>query len=111
MSPEAAACDNALLDTLAAMPGVSQRIEHRVRQDFGGASADAVLNRLAAIDLPLQESEDGRERVQAAIVLPARGRYSVLERQIELAEVDWRDVLVAARLGDDDWREQLQTRL
>ena len=101
----------ALLDTLAAMPRVSQRIEHRVRQDFGGASAEAVLNRLAAIDLPLLESEDGRERVQAAIVLLARGRRSAFEQQVALAEVDWRDVLVAAGLGNDDWREQLQTRL
>jgi hypothetical protein len=101
----------ALLDTLAAMPGVSQRIEQRVRRDFDAASAEAVLNRLATMGPPLLESEDGRERVQAAIVLLAGGRYSVFEQQAALAEVDWRDVLLAAGLGDEDWREQLQTRL
>jgi hypothetical protein len=62
---------------------------------------------LQTVDLPLAHSEDERERIQAAVVLAARGRWSAFEQLAELAETDWRDVLVAAGLADEDWRTRL----
>jgi hypothetical protein len=92
-------------------PGVTQRVEQRFRSDFDGGSIEPALARLADLDLPLVDSADERERIQAAIVLAARGRWSAFEQLAELAEVDWRDVLVAAGLADEDWRTRLIDKL
>ena len=106
--PERNACGDSL-DVIE--PHVSQRVEQRVRADFERDSIDPVLARLTALDLPLIDSADGRERIQAAVVLAARGRWSAFEQLAELAEVDWRDALVAAGLADEDWRERLDEQL
>jgi hypothetical protein len=90
---------------------VSERVERRVRRDFEPGTADAVLARLAALQLAGAVSDAGRERVQAAVVLGAGGRFAAFERQAALAETDWRDVLVAAALADDDWRARLDVEL
>jgi len=90
---------------------VSQRVEQRVRSDFERGSIDPALARLAALELPLVDSAAGRERIQAAVVLAARGRWSAFEQLAALAEVDWRDVLVAAGLANDDWRARLDDQL
>jgi hypothetical protein len=82
-----------------------------VRSDFDSTSVEVVLNRLTELDLPFIESDEGRERVQAAIVLIARGRYEDFERAAALAETDWRDVLVAAGLANGDWPERLDDKL
>jgi hypothetical protein len=80
-----------------------------VRRDFG-AAADAVLARLASLDPPLA-GKQSRERIQAAIVLLAGGDPAELERAAALAEIDWRDVLVAAGLAHEDWPERLDAEL
>jgi hypothetical protein len=50
------------------------------------------------------DSDDaGRERIQAAVLIVAAGRLDRLERQALEVSVDWRDVLMAADLGFDDW--------
>jgi len=90
---------------------ISQRVESRVRDDFDGETADLVLSHLAALDLPLVDNEGTRERVHAAIVLLAQGRYAAFTQSAALAETDWRDVLVAARLADQDWQERLDEQL
>jgi hypothetical protein len=92
-------------------PQVSHRVEQRVRSDFERGSIDPVLARLAALDLPLVDSTDGRERIQAAIVLAAHGQWSAFEQLADLAEVDWRDVLVSAGLADEDWQARLVEQL
>jgi hypothetical protein len=100
------------MDRLDVMePHVTQRVQQRVRTDFERGSIDPVLARLTALDLPRVDSADGRERIQAAVVLAARGRWSEFEQLAELAEVDWRDVLVAAELADEDWRTRLDEQL
>jgi hypothetical protein len=86
-------------------------VEQRVRTDFELGSIDEVLARLANLNLPLAESCDGRERIQAAVVLAAGGRWSAFQELAALAEVDWRDVLVAAGLADTDWQTRLEEQL
>jgi hypothetical protein len=49
--------------------------------------------------------------VQAAIVLLAAGDWRALERAAKDAEIDWRDVLVAADLGYEDWPTRLDDML
>jgi hypothetical protein len=47
------------------------------------------------------------ERVQAAVVLAARGDEELLTEAVDLARADWRDVLVAAGLADGNWQHRL----
>jgi hypothetical protein len=51
------------------------------------------------------------ERIQAAVVICARGQVDRLSDACELAEQDWRDVLTGAGLADEDWRSRLETEL
>jgi hypothetical protein len=90
---------------------VSERLRAAVERDFDSASVAPVLKRLGELDLPLLETEEGRERVQAAIILIAEGRYADFERSASQAEKDWRDVLVAAGLANEDWPARLDARL
>ena len=92
------------------MAEVSARLEARIRRDFERGSADEVLRELAELDLRpwrIWDSPDGRERIQAALVVPAHGKYPDFERRLALARVDWRDALVAAGLANGDWRQKL----
>lgn len=91
-----------------------QRLERRLRRDFSDrGSADTALRQLA--ELPRRAGYDpevfASERVQAAIVLLARGDVLRLRQAIELAIRDWRDVLMAAGLADGDWPAQLDREL
>lgn len=90
---------------------VSPRLEARVRRDFEAGSVDLVLVRLAELDLPGIGSDVARERIHAAVVLLARGRWAAFEQQALLAQADWRDVLVSAGLADDDWPQRLDEQL
>jgi hypothetical protein len=54
---------------------------------------------------------DAEQRVQAAIVLAAGGDLARLRQMLDLATVDWRDLLVAAGLADRDWQQQLSIEL
>ncbi len=93
------------------MAKVSQRLHRRVQQDFGGDAAQ-VLAELEQIpeSLPLAEQQDP-ERIQAAIVLPSGGDLESFWELAELAHLDWRDLLVAAELSEQDWPRQLQAML
>lgn len=51
------------------------------------------------------------ERVQAAIVLWARGDLTKLRDACRLARQDWRDALVRGNLAHDDWRAKLDAEL
>ncbi|WP_256796449.1 hypothetical protein [Terrabacter sp. Ter38] len=86
------------------MTAVSSRLHHRIVRDFPQAgSAEEVVRLLA--------DASGSERVQAAIVLAARGDLAELRREVELAAVDWRDVLVNGGLAGDDWQSVLTSTL
>ena len=80
------------------------RVLARIRRDFPEpGSADAIINDLRALDTD--------ERVQAAIVLWARGNLSRFRDSLALARVDWRDVLVRGGLENDEWAKDLDAQL
>lgn len=81
------------------------RLTRRVHADFG-ADAELVLAALAELS-----AYASSERVQAAVVKLARGDLGRLDRQLQEARIDWRDVLVPAGLAHEDWPEQLDTYL
>lgn len=85
---------------------VSRRVAARIELDFPDGDAVAIAERLdAATGEPssLTGFETGSERVQAAILILAAGDIHRLIRECDDARRDWRDVLVAAGLGFDDW--------
>jgi hypothetical protein len=52
-----------------------------------------------------------RERVQAAMILASRGHWDRFKSMVDLLRLDWRDVLMAGGLGQDDWRAVLNAEL
>lgn len=77
---------------------VTPRLTRWVETEFG-AEAAFVLRQLAAFDV--EPSGQAPERLLAAIAIEARARG--LTSALELARIDWRDVLVVAGLGYEDW--------
>ena len=85
------------------MGHVTRRLARRIEHDFPQGVAD---------DVTLMVSGAAHsERVQAAIVLTAGGDTRELGRQIELAQIDWRDLLVNAVLAEEDWTSVLDQQL
>ena len=88
---------------------ISPRLERHVRETFDESVCDEALDRLKAIVDPL--GHDVSERVLAAVVLASNGDFDKFLEMAHLAEVDWRDVLVAAGLEYEDWETELTRRL
>jgi hypothetical protein len=96
------------------MADTQSRLERRIARDFPEpGSARGVLQLLA--ELPRQAGYDAEtlasERVQAAIILLADGSLQRLRQAVDLAAADWRDLLVAAGLANEDWPQRLNHEL
>lgn len=96
------------------MADTQSRLERRIRHDFPEpGSARGVIRLLA--DLPHRAGYDQQtlasERIQAAIILLADGNLRRLHEALDLAAADWRDLLVAAGLADEDWPGRLDREL
>jgi hypothetical protein len=86
----------------------TQRLVDKVRRDFSPTEAASVLELLDQLgNYGEQPDPDGRERVQAAIVLFADGDTRQFLQALALAQADWRDVLVAGGLAHEDWPNRL----
>lgn len=93
------------------MAPVTPRLERWVRAEFG-AAADAVLVLLAKVPdgVPGGRQQDP-ERLQAALVLSARGDVHRVASGVVTAATDWRDLLVGSGLADADWPARLDAEL
>jgi hypothetical protein len=86
------------------------RITRHVQVSFPRDTVEGILHRLDTWRLSYRTRER-RERLVAAVVLLADGDAPGIERAINLAERDWRDLLVAAGLAQADWETELTRRL
>ncbi|MDA8322945.1 MAG: hypothetical protein M0030_24495 [Actinomycetota bacterium] len=96
------------------MADTQSRLERRIARDFPEpGSAHGVLQLLA--ELPRHAGYDAEtlasERVQTAIILLAAGDIRRLRQALDLAMSDWRDVLVAAGLANENWPQRLDEEL
>jgi hypothetical protein len=86
------------------MAGMTRRLRERIQRDFPEPGS------AQQVSLLVSETSES-ERVQAAIVLWARGDLARVRDARRLAIEDWRDALVRAELADEDWRERLDAEL
>jgi hypothetical protein len=84
----------------------SERLIRRIRRDFNRGVDDEVIRRLTAL-----KPDDSSERLQAALVLGAAGKWNRFEQQLRRLERDWRDVLIVGGLADLDWPARLSAEL
>jgi hypothetical protein len=89
--------------------GVSGRLERYVRERFDPVLVEDVLVHL--LGLADSSGTPVVERIQAAAVVVADGDYALFTKALELARVDWRDLLIDAGLAHLDWREKLDDLL
>ncbi|SCG55363.1 hypothetical protein [Micromonospora inositola] len=92
------------------MPDISPRLRRRIKTDFP-QHADVVVNRLHSLDQLVADSRQDPERMFAAVVRLAQGRPDKLDRATRLAQDDWRDLLVGADFGTEDWPARLSAWL
>jgi hypothetical protein len=89
---------------------LTPRLRARIWRDFPASSAEIVLSHLQALPDSVYGGQ-GRERVQAAVVLASSGQQDRFMSQLRLLAIDWRDVLMAGGLGEDNWRSVLDAEL
>ncbi|MFE2595414.1 hypothetical protein ACFXCZ_02725 [Streptomyces sp. NPDC059396] len=93
---------------------ISVRLERRIRRDFPRPGSAAEVMRMLD-ELPDAAGYDAEyfasERVHAAVVLLAAGSSRRFHEAVRRAVTDWRDLLVAAGLGDESWPDRLQAEL
>ena len=84
---------------------VSQTIETNVRAAFSSQDASAVLPALTSMQQPPPTPEWAATRacVQIATLMLAKGDVELLRKTIKQSQVDWRDTLMAAGLGNANW--------
>jgi hypothetical protein len=84
----------------------TDRLIRRIRRDFGRGTDDEVIRRLTAL-----AADYSSERIQAALVLGAGGKWHRFELQLRRLQRDWRDVLVVGGLAGEDWPARLEAAL
>lgn len=90
---------------------VSQLVANEVRRRFPPESVDFVLDKFRSTRLGYVEQpgfEGDRDRIQFAILKQAAGDPRHIEPLLALAVTDWRDLLIATGLADEDWPEVLR---
>jgi hypothetical protein len=97
-----------------AVAGISERVQARVKVDFPDHTDQVVesLSRLAGGTFPGEAPESANtERIQLAALLLAQGHLRRLDGAVALGLTDWRDLLVAADLANEDWRDRVDVEL
>ena len=89
------------------MVQISGRVRRRLVADFG-PRGDAMADRIELViaSAPMAERQDP-ERLHAAVVLASGGTLEGFESQLELASIDWRDLLMNAGLAHLDYPARL----
>ncbi|MHC5038869.1 MAG: hypothetical protein ACYTHM_16285 [Planctomycetota bacterium] len=75
----------------------SEEIRAEVESRFSREASARVLKIFAESEFPLVA--DNGDRILRAILHLAEGDVGELEKQVALAKIDWRDVLVSAGMG------------
>lgn len=96
------------------MAWTMSRVEARIQHDFPGpGAAGGVLDLLDALPREAGYGQEmlAGERVRAAVILVAAGDLGRMRQALALAMADWRDLLMAAGLAEEDWPARLDAEL
>lgn len=85
---------------------VSPRLTRWISREFPEGRSERVLIELRELPEGAIGGQDV-ERIQASLVIRARGDCYAFEQRLELLKSDWRDSLVGAGLGNEDRRSRL----
>src|SRR3954452_21988513 len=89
---------------------ISPRLTRWIKTNFPPGSAEPVLQTLRDLPRGVIAGQDP-ERIQASLVIPTGGDRHAFEERLALAKTDWRDALVGADLGNEDWPQRLDAVL
>jgi hypothetical protein len=89
---------------------LTQRLTDRIGRNFPPGSAERVCGYLKGLTADACGGQD-LERIQAAVVLASYGQWERFLAMLKLLAVDWRDVLVAGGLGNEDWPQVMNREL
>lgn len=85
----------------AAMVEISERLQRRIDADFEPGTSTEVSKVLTSLGPEVLGGQDP-ERVLTAIVLASQGSWPRFTSMVEPVQADWRDVLVAGGLANED---------
>ncbi|KGN29412.1 hypothetical protein N802_11475 [Knoellia sinensis KCTC 19936] len=91
------------------MVELTSRLRQRLDSDFGAAAPDLAAE-LERLPESINSGQDP-ERIQASVVLGARGSVREFAAMVELARVDWRDLLVCGGLENADYVAVMRRQL
>jgi len=86
------------------MTSLSPLVYEVLARNFSPAHQPLVaelLDQHCGANLPLAGSADNIERIRCAVLKLASVQADAVPRHIDMAQCDWRDVLVAAGFGSD----------
>ena len=89
---------------------LTQRLSDRIGRDFPPDTAEQVCGYLKGLTADACGGQD-LERIQAAVVLASHGQWERFLAVFKLLAADWRDVLMAGGLGNEDWPQVLNREL
>jgi len=89
---------------------LTQRLSDRIGRDFPPGTAERVCGYLKCLTADACGGQD-LERIQAAVVVASHGQWERFLAVFKLLAVDWRDVLMAGGLGNEDWPQVLNREL
>lgn len=96
------------------MAWVSERVRRRVQVDFPDR-ADPVVGHLARLTHEIFAGENpgpvAIERIHVAVLIVAQRDRRSFDQALATGRTDWRDLLVAAGLADEGWRELMEAEL
>jgi hypothetical protein len=87
---------------------MTPRLDRWIRGHYPGRG-ELIVGRLSQLSVPLQDEPE--ERILAAIAVLGEADPRQFEEAVRLAQVDWRDVLVAAGLADGGFPARLDELL
>ena len=92
------------------MTELTQRLTDRIGRDFPPGTGEQAHGYLKGLTADACGGQD-LERIQAAVVLASDGQWERFLAVFKLLAVDWRDVLMAGGLGNEDWPQVLNREL
>ena len=87
---------------------VTPRVRRKIDKLFDPQSASEIMRLLESASLPLINNNG--ERVHLAVLHLSQGDREKFDEALKIAQIDWRDTLVAAGLANGNWPEVLRER-